>query len=87
MKKSLSFLVFVLFFSGSCINGKNKEGVWHNELINPALRASVSAMNKEVYSCMSINDYAHLSQLFSDSLKNNINADFEAKLCPGSKKY
>lgn len=86
MSKFLCFLVAVMFLTESCINGKNNDGIWQNDHIDAGVRSTMAAMNKQVYDCIGNNDYPHLSQLFSDSLKTYINGDFEATFLPRMQK-
>jgi len=79
MKKCLPVVVFILFLSQSCTS---KDQVWKNEAIDPKVKATMTALNGEIYAIMCENNYEKLTQLFSDTLMNQLGPDFAKKFMP-----
>jgi len=82
MKLNFPVLVFMCVMFFSCTRGISGAGVFKNEKIEPALRASMEKMNLQVYEYLREDNYEMLSQLFSDSLKSRIQPAFEQKFLP-----
>ena len=82
MSKCLSVLVCVLLFSQSCISGTGKNNVTQNDKIAPQVKATVDALNSEVYNIMCENNFEKLSQMFTDTLQSMLGPDFAGKFMP-----
>ena len=82
MKKCLTLLVFVLLLSQSCTSGAGKEQVTQNDKIDPKVKATIEALNGEVYTIMCENNYEKLSQMFTDTLLSTLGPDFAGKFMP-----
>jgi hypothetical protein len=85
MRTYLSFFLFAAAMLSGC-TGNKKTGLWQNDKIDPDTKSTIAALNKEVFKCMATNDYQHLVQLFSDSLKDAIKPDFDGEFMPRMEK-
>ncbi len=86
MKKCLTLLVFILLLSQSCTSGAGKEQVTQNDKIDPKVKATIEALNGEVYTIMCENNYEKLSQMFTDTLVSSLGPDFAGKFMPNMQK-
>lgn len=82
MRKFLSLLICISFYSYSCTSSIAKNEIFQNDKIDPAIKAEIEAIDKQAYKNMCDNNYGALSQSFSDSLLFTITPDFAQRFMP-----